>query len=79
MRRGELVRRSERYDFPPSLVRFRGREGTDHSQRRAKLILQRQSNPAVLVDIPKEPGPEELEEAAAETTEEGAKEKEKKA
>ncbi|EMC95305.1 hypothetical protein BAUCODRAFT_149308 [Baudoinia panamericana UAMH 10762] len=35
------------------------------SQKRAQLIHERQSDPAVLVDIPQTPGPQELEKSGA--------------
>lgn len=44
----------------------------DCSQRRAKLILERKSNPAVLVDIPQAPAPDQLERSGAGRDEEGS-------
>ncbi|KAF2164130.1 hypothetical protein M409DRAFT_25477 [Zasmidium cellare ATCC 36951] len=66
-----LARRGSKADALAALEAEKGLSRAER-ERRAKLILERKSNPAVLVDIPQAPAPDELEQAGAAQDEDGA-------
>ncbi|KAK4498777.1 hypothetical protein PRZ48_009287 [Zasmidium cellare] len=59
-----LARRGSKAEALEALEAEKGLSRAER-ERRAKLILERKSNPAVLVDIPQAPAPDELERAGA--------------